>query len=283
MANILKNLNINGVDYNIGYSQNDLTDELKAKYDASEQNAINAGKVTISESAGSGEILKTYTFTQNGTEIGKINLAKDLVVSGGEIVERDGVKYLSLSIANQVSPVEIPVTDLVDVYTGSAYIDITDANVVEVKFADLAADLAKEGNAVGDKLKENADAAAAAKTAADNAQAHSNQVRTDLGESTDAAGTGSAFGRIKALEAEVEGLSGGAGSIANQIDAKIGAYDTATVQPIAADVNTLKTSVGNNTKDIETMGVKLATVSQGANKTTYTYVESTATLNIVTQ
>ena len=165
MANILKKLNINGAEYNIGYSQNDLTDELKAKYDAMEQNAINAGKVTISEEAGTGNILKTYKFSQNGAEIGSINLAKDLVVSGGEIVEKDGVKYLSLTIANQENPVEIAVTDLVDVYTGSTYINITNGNVVEVKFADLATALAAEGNAVGNKMKANAEAAAAAQGA----------------------------------------------------------------------------------------------------------------------
>lgn len=340
MANILRNLNINGVEYNIGYSQNDLTNELKAKYDAAEQNAINAGKVTIAESAGTGNVLKTYTFTQNGTEIGKINLAKDLVVSGGEIVEKDGVKYLSLSIANQESPVEIAVTDLVDVYTGSTYINITNGNVVELKLADLDAELVKETSQVGAKLKANADAAAAADakgaqgisdaaaasaavtTEKNRAEGIEAGLRSDLGESGAAAGTGSAFARIKSLEAEIESLSGGAGSIANQIDEKIEAYDEATVQPIATDVATIKgdylkasdktelnqaiaakvaqsdydtkmaaldksigdntTAIGNNAEAIGTMGEKLSGISAGANKTTYEYVEATATLNIVT-
>lgn len=306
MANILKNLNINGVEYNIGYSQNDLTNELKAKYDAAEQNAINAGKVTIAESAGTGEVLKTYTFTQNGAEIGKINLAKDLVVSGGEIVEKDGVKYLSLSIANQENPVEIAVTDLVDVYTGSTYINITNGNVVELKLADLDAELVKETSQVGAKMKANADAAAAADAkgaqgiddaAAEKSRAEQVEqgLRTDLGESTAAAGTGSAFARIKSLEDEIDSLSGGAGSIGSQIDSKISAYDTATVQPIATDVATIKEdylkgsdktelnqAIGNNADAIDTMGQKLSGISAGANKTTYEYVEATATLNIVT-
>lgn len=81
------------------------------------QRIDNEVPVTISEAAGSGDVLKTYTFTQNGKEIGKINIAKDLVVTGGEIVEIDGVKNLQLTIANQSTPVNIPVTDLVDVYT----------------------------------------------------------------------------------------------------------------------------------------------------------------------
>lgn len=73
--------------------------------------------VTIIEAAGSGDILKTYTFTQNGKAIGTINLAKELVVTGGDIVEIDGVKNLQLTIANQTTPVNIPVNELVDVYT----------------------------------------------------------------------------------------------------------------------------------------------------------------------
>lgn len=322
MANILRNLNINGVEYNVGYSQNDLTDELKAKYDASQQNAIDASAVTVSEAAGSGDILKTYTFTQNGNTIGTINLAKDLVVSGGEIVEKDGEKYLSLTIANQETPVEIPVKDLVDVYTGSTYINITNGNVVELKLSDVDAALMAESTQVGAKLKANAAAAAAAKTAADNAQAHSEAVRSDLGQSDATAGSGTAFARIKSLEEEIESLSGGAGSIANQIDTKISAYDTATVQPIAGRVKAIEDdyltsddkeglqtainakvaqsdydakmtaldksvsdnaeAIGNNAEAIGIMGEKLAGISAGANKTTYTYVESTATLNIVT-
>lgn len=336
MANILRNLNINGVEYNVGYSQNDLTDELKAKYDASQQNAIDASAVTISEAAGSGDILKTYTFTQNGNAIGTINLAKDLVVSGGEIVEKDGEKYLSLTIANQETPVEIPVKDLVDVYTGSTYINITNGNVVELKLSDVDAALMAESAQVGAAIKSNAAAAAAAKTAADNAQAaaenaqtaadnaqaHSEAVRSDLGQADATAGSGTAFARIKSLEEEIESLSGGAGSIANQIDTKISAYDTATVQPIAGRVKAIEDdyltsddkeglqaaidakvaqsdydakmtaldksvsdnaeAIGNNAEAIGIMGEKLAGISTGANKTTYTYVESTATLNIVT-
>ena len=80
----------------------------------------NEAPVTIEEAAGSGDILKSYKFTQNGKEIGTINLAKELVVTKGEIVEIDGVKNLQLTIANQSTPVNIPVTELVDVYTAKA-------------------------------------------------------------------------------------------------------------------------------------------------------------------
>lgn len=326
MAKILRNLNINGTEYNIGYSQNDLTNELKAKYDSAESNAIAASAVTIAETAGTGDVLKTYTFTQNGAEIGKINLAKDLVVSGGEVVEVEGVKFLRLTIANQENPVDIAVSDLVDVYTGSTYINITNGNVVELKFTDVDAALVAETTQVGAKMKANAEAAAAASQAAADEKSRAEGVeqglRADLGEPGAAAGTGSAFARIKQLEGDIASLTGGSGSVATQISNAISEYDTNTVQPIAGDVATIKgdylkaadktelqgkidakvaqsdydtkmaaldksisdnaTAIGNNADAIDTMGQKLSGISAGANKTTYSYVEATATLNIVT-
>lgn len=236
--------------------------------------AIAAGAVTIAEAAGTGNVLKTYTFTQNGAEIGTINLAKDLVVSGGEVVEKDGVKYLSLSIANQEAPVEIPVTDLVDVYTGSTYIEISASNEISVKFADLDAALAAETATVGAAIKA-ADAkgaqgisdAAAAKTAADNAQAHSEGVRTDLGNKADeASATGSAFARIAQLKADLGALSGDGGTVSEQINTAISSYDTATVQPLAGKVTANET--------------KLSGISEGANKVTMSVESDTLKVTI---
>lgn len=112
--------------------------------------------VTPSTPADSSNILKTYTFTQLGETIGTIDIPKDLVVTEGKTVEvvydetaqhyYDEVAdpthqnpidallnldvqqsagyaagtYVRLSIANQVDPIYIKVTDLVDVYTGDA-------------------------------------------------------------------------------------------------------------------------------------------------------------------
>ena len=328
---ILRKLNINGSEYNIGYSQNDLTDELKAKYDAAESGAVSKSALTISEAAGTGDVLKTYTFTQNGTEIGKINIAKDLVVSGGEIVEKGGEKYLSLSIANQEAPVEIPVKDLVDVYTGSTYINITNGNVVELKFSDLDAALVAESTQVGAKMKANAEAAAAADAkgaqgiadaAAEKQRAEGIEqgLRADLGQSNAAAGTGSAFARIKQLEGDIASLTGGAGSVSSQINNAITNYNTETVQPIANDVKAIKddylkaadktalqnnidakvaqsdyntkiqaieksigdnaTAIGNNADAIDTMGQKLAGVSNNAKNVETSYDQSSETLTI---
>lgn len=112
--------------------------------------------ITPSTPADSADILKTYTFTQLGETIGTIDIPKDLVVTEGKTVEvvydetakhyydevadpthqkpidallnLDEQKpegyaagaYVRLSVANQVDPIYIKVTDLVDVYTGDA-------------------------------------------------------------------------------------------------------------------------------------------------------------------
>lgn len=68
--------------------------------------------------------LKTYTFKQGNTEIGKVDIPKDLVIQSGEIVvDPDGQTagtYLKLTIANQTAPVFVNVKDLVDAYTAQA-------------------------------------------------------------------------------------------------------------------------------------------------------------------
>lgn len=81
-------------------------------------------------------------------------------------------------------------------------------------------------------------------------------LRTDLGNKSDAANSeGSAFARIANLKQVVQDLTGGSGeSVESQINAKISAYDTATVQPLAGKVSANET--------------KLAGISEGANKTT---------------
>lgn len=125
-------------------------DYLKAADKTELANRItNEAPVTMSEAAGSGDVLKVYTFTQNGKEIGKINIARDLVVTGGTIVEKEGVKYLQLSIANQSEPVEIAVSDLVDVYTAGDYVTIGSDNKISVNKAAIIEGLATDANAQG--------------------------------------------------------------------------------------------------------------------------------------
>lgn len=89
--------------------------------------------VTISTATTTEGYLKTYTFSQNGSEIGKVDIPKDLVVTSGQIVEVDDVKYLRLTIANQDTPVDIAVSDLVDVYTQGNGIEISNSNEISAK------------------------------------------------------------------------------------------------------------------------------------------------------
>lgn len=95
--------------------------ELKAASDA------NVIKIEAAATPTDG-YLKTYVVTQGTTEIGKIDIPKDLVVTGGEVVDLadgevagvDAGKYIKLTIANQEAPLYIAVSDLVDAYTPAA-------------------------------------------------------------------------------------------------------------------------------------------------------------------
>lgn len=92
--------------------------------------------------------LKSYELRKNGKKVGvSIDIPKDLVVTKGEVKEVEtpddpysgaqvGDLYLELTIANQPTPVYIPVKSLTDVYTGSTYISV-DAGVISVKYDDL--------------------------------------------------------------------------------------------------------------------------------------------------
>lgn len=216
----LKFLKINGTSYNVGFSTNDYDNAAKAKVDGmdtaianakqeAQEAAVAASKVTMNESAGTDSVLKVYTFSQNGKVIGKVNVPKDLVVSGGSVVEVDGVKYLRLSIANQTEPVDIAVTDLVDVYTGSAYITVGSDNAISVNFASLDAALKAETSQTGAAIKANATAAAAAKSAADAAQATANTAKT----TAEAAKT-----TADANKTKLDGISEGANKVTASFD-----------------------------------------------------------------
>jgi hypothetical protein len=118
------------------------------------------GAVTIVESTGSGDTLKTYAFSQGGTLIGTISIPKDFLVKSGvviDVVEYNGDYYnatdtshttaLSVNAAGKYldfvvnvksgtavtdSHIYILVSDLVDAYTEGNGIDISNANVVSV-------------------------------------------------------------------------------------------------------------------------------------------------------
>ena len=122
-------------------------------------------------------IAKRYIFKQNGAEIGRIDLAKELVVTSGSVgtvTEADkpyagavvGDKYIDLAIANQEAHIYVPAKDLVDIYTpvaGATEVQITindtneisaslvDNGIVETKLsADVRTKLNKEWQPAGD-------------------------------------------------------------------------------------------------------------------------------------
>lgn len=108
--------------------------EKVAAWDALAEGAEIVISTYTGDNAGVTEgMLKSYEIFQGGVSKGKIDIPKDLVVSSGQIVEVEGVKYLRLTIANSSTPVDIAVTDLVDVYTQGNGIEISNSNEVSAK------------------------------------------------------------------------------------------------------------------------------------------------------
>lgn len=90
--------------------------------------------VSISTATTTEGYLKSYTFSQNGNQIGVIDIPKDLVVTSGQVTLDDqDRKVLRLTIANQAEPVDILVSDLVDVYTEGNGIEVSTGNVISAK------------------------------------------------------------------------------------------------------------------------------------------------------
>ena len=157
-------------------------------------------QVTIDTSTTTEGYLKTYTIKQGTTEVGKIDIPKDLVVTAGEIVvDPDGQTagtYLKLTIANQASPVFVNVKDLVDAYTaqGSAsqvQLAISDTNEISAtivagsigtnELADASVNTAKiaDANVTAVKLADDAkalfDTKGSANTALTDAKAYTDE------------------------------------------------------------------------------------------------------------
>lgn len=182
-------------------------------------------KVTLAtaETATEG-YLKTYVISQGTTEVGKIDIPKELVVTGGEVVvDPEGQPagtYVKLTIANQEAPIFINVKDLVDVYTAQAdatqvQLTISDTNEISavivagsIRTTELA-DKAVTAAKLADDAKALFDEAGAAATAETNAKGHADGLNTAMDT------------RMKAVEAAV----GEGGSVNTQINNAIGELD----------------------------------------------------------
>lgn len=86
--------------------------------------AQSAGVVTVSTETTTEGMSKSYTFTQNGHQITVIDIPKDMVVSGGEVVKDPAGQapgtYICLTLANaKQDKLYINATNLVDVYTAA--------------------------------------------------------------------------------------------------------------------------------------------------------------------
>lgn len=122
-------------------------------------------------------VLKKYTISQGGTEVGTINIPKDLVVTGGDVITATtesgltkGEKYLKLTIANQSAPVYIAVKELVDAYTAGTGITISDSNVVAINTSEVDTALANYDGQIAGGIQQGINAAAAAQTTANEAK-----------------------------------------------------------------------------------------------------------------
>lgn len=107
---------------------------LDAKIDAIKSQLETNSSVTLTEAAGTGEVLKVYTIKQGDTSVGTINIPKDFLVKSGQVktVENAGQPYSGAAVGDKYldfvvnakdssvseSHIYIPVKDLTDVYTG---------------------------------------------------------------------------------------------------------------------------------------------------------------------
>lgn len=107
--------------------------------------AGDGSKVTLESADGTEDsVLKVYTIKQGDSEVGKINIPKDLVVTSGSVVKGNWAgdvftenasgngTALKLVIANQTKPVYINTLDLVKDHTAGNGIAISDTNEISV-------------------------------------------------------------------------------------------------------------------------------------------------------
>lgn len=116
------------------HANKDVLDGItKDKVDAWDAIAGGAAVTLNPNAAVTDGYLKSYEISQGGVSLGKIDIPKDLVVTKGEVIEKEGAKYLRLTIANQEAPVDIAVADLAHVYTQGNGIEISSGDVVSAK------------------------------------------------------------------------------------------------------------------------------------------------------
>lgn len=322
MADLIKNLKVlnwGGVSYNVGWSENDFTNALKAKLEGIEEGAqkniiekimLNGQEVAVSN--------KTIDLGQ---------LQKMLKVGTGIAIAEDGTISTTLDVAAFKVVESLPsapaagneskihvVLDASGV-EGNSYAEyLWDGSKWELlgkfkadmdlsayaKTADVNAQFEAVNKTISDNktaaetgIQEAKDAAAAASQAAGVADGKAVQAQNEVdalelvvGKSDDAANAGgSVMARINKVVEDINALNGGEGSIGDQIDNKLSAYDTKTVQPHIADnvrhITGEERTAWNAAKSTaDANKSKLDGISAGANKVSHSYDEASATLTI---
>lgn len=146
-------------------------DSLLYQYDGTTWKAvgdISGAIVGVTESAGSGDTLKSYTITQGGATVGTINIPKDYLVKSAELKTvttanqpyqgaQVGDKYIDFVLNTKDTTsgsgtdehIYLPVNDLVDVYTAGNGINISSENAVSVKLKSSANGLSVNSSGLG--------------------------------------------------------------------------------------------------------------------------------------
>lgn len=98
-------------------------------------------KVTMTSTAGEGDIATIYSFYQGGEDdghkIGEINIGKELMVKEGVVEDVEGVPHLKLTINDEAGTVvDIDLTKVLDVYTQGNGIVVGTNKEISVKKAD---------------------------------------------------------------------------------------------------------------------------------------------------
>lgn len=322
MADLIKNLKVlnwGGVSYNVGWSENDFTNALKAKLEGIEEGA----QKNIIEKI----VLNGQEVTASNKTIDLGQLQKMLKVGAGIAIAEDGTISTTLDVAAFKVVESLPsapaagneskihvVLDATGV-EGNSYAEyLWDGSKWELlgkfkadmdlsayaKTADVNAQFEAVNKTIGDNktaaetgIQEAKDAAAEAdrKAVAADGKAQTAQNEVDalelvVGKADDAANAGgSVHARINKVVEDISALNGGEGSIGTQIDNKLSAYDTATVQPHIGDnvrhITGEERTAWNAAKSTaDANKSKLDGISAGANKVSHSYDEGTSTLTI---
>ena len=199
-------------------------------------------------------MLKTYVLSKgNGTEIGKIDIPKDLVVESGSVITATaadtgctvGEKYIKLVIANQDAPLYIAVKDLVDIYTAQQ-------NAAEVQLAisgsnEISASIVEVG---GNKVKLSSTYAEAASATApaigDNLDTAVGKLQKEI--TTNAGTVTSEISRVEGLVEDEETRAKG---VEDGLDTRVSAIETTSVV-LTASVDTASETLSLTTGTIKT-------------------------------